>query len=95
MAINRSEVPTGSGVTTFASRKIIAAERTLSVMTTHTALRAGFCVMIQWRRRSNLISLWHSCSNMMAFGTSHFLMLRMAEAHAEGLREYGSAPIAA
>jgi hypothetical protein len=82
-------------VTTFASGKIIAAEGTFSVVTRHTALRAGFCVMIQWRRRSNLVSLRHSRSNLVAFGASYFLMLRMVEAYAEGWREFGSARIAA
>jgi hypothetical protein len=82
-------------VTAFASRKIVAAESTLPVVTTHTAIRSGSCVMIQGRRRSNLISLRHSRSNLMAFGANYFLMLRMVETNAEGWREFGSAPIAA
>ena len=82
-------------MTTFASGKIIAAESTFSVVTAHTALRAGSGVMIQRRRRGNLISLRHSRSDLMAFVASDFLMLRMAETYAEGLCEFGSAPVAA
>jgi len=82
-------------VAALADRKIIAAKSPLPIVTTHTTLRAGRCVMIQRLGLSYLSSLWHSRPDLVAFGASYFLMPRMTEANAESLRKFRSASIAA
>jgi len=82
-------------VTTFADRKIIAAESALAIVAAHAAFTAGLCVMIQRRRRGNLPSLRHSRSDLVALVTTDFLMSRMIKADAEGLCEFRSATVAA
>jgi len=81
-------------VAAFAGRKIIPAESSLAIVTTHTTLRAGPCVMIQRLGLSHLSSLWHSRPNLMTFVASYFLMFGMTEANAESLGGFRSAPVA-
>jgi len=74
-------------VATLANRKVIAAERALAVMASHTAHPAAARVMIQRFGRGDLSSLRHAGSNLVAFVASFFLMLCMTKANAECLRE--------
>jgi hypothetical protein len=82
-------------VTTFTNGKIITAKSPLPIVTAHAAFSAGSGVMIQWCRRSDLSTLRHSRSNVVAIDASVFLMFRMTKANAESLSEFRRAPVAA
>jgi hypothetical protein len=80
-------------VTALTNRKIIAAKRTLSVVTSHATLAATRGVMIERLRRGDLSSLRHSCSDLMTLSTDEFLVFCMIEADAKSLREFRRARI--
>ena len=75
---------------TLTNSEIITAERALAVMASHATLPATCRVMVERFRRSDLSSLRHSRSDLVAFVASYLLMLEMIKAHAECLSEYRS-----
>jgi len=75
--------------------KIIAAERAFTVMTSHATLSPSRSVVIERLWRSDLSSLRHTGSDLMAFIACYFLMLRVAEADSECRRKFRRARVTA
>jgi hypothetical protein len=88
-----SKVPRCARVAPLTNREVIAAKRTLPVMTGYAALTATSCVMVKWRRRRDLSSLRHPPAHLVAFIASNLLMLGMAKSHAEAYGQFTSARI--
>jgi len=82
-------MPRLSVVTSTASRKVIAAECLLAIVTRHTTERVGRGVMIERLRRGYLKPLSDTTSYTMAIITTQArvsVVLRMTETHAESQR---------
>lgn len=63
-------------------------------MTRQATLAATGGVVVERFRIGDLSTLWHAGAHLMAFVTSHLVVLRMAEANAKCLRELRRARIA-
>jgi len=80
-------------VTPFTNGEIVAAKRSLAVMTGHAALRAAGGVMIEWFRRRHLSALWHAGPYLVAFAAGDLLMFRVIETDAKSRRRFRSARV--
>jgi hypothetical protein len=82
-------------VTPFANGEIVAAKRSLAVVTGHAALRPATGVMVERFGRRHLSSLRHACSYLMAFSAADLLMFRVIKADAKSRRGCRGARITA
>jgi len=73
-------------MTAAARSEIIAAERSLPIVTGHTTERSGSCMMVQSLRRCHLISRARRPDTMTIVTLQAFVLivLRMTEIQAEG-----------
>jgi len=78
---------------TLANGKVIAAKRTLAVMTSQAAFPAAVCMMVKRFRRRHLSALRHSRSYLVTFVAGYFLVFGMIESHAERRGGLGSAGV--
>ena len=68
-----------------ANGKIIAAECTLAVMTSHATLSASGRMMVKRLRRSNLPALWLTGPDLVTLSTGFFLMFSVTESNTKSL----------
>src|SRR6476646_6884655 len=75
-----SEPPLRSGVAMFAASEVVAAKRTLAVVTRHTTQAAAGRMVIERLGRCHLSPLRLACSNVVTFVACDLLVLSVTKA---------------
>jgi len=81
-------------VASFTTREIVAAKRTLAVVTSHTTLTSAARMVIQRLGRGDLSLLRLAGTNIVTFVARDFLVLSVTEANAKRRRHHRRARIA-